>query len=122
MNGVPEDKAVLVIYGGDKVTINGKSFKDYPHKGPGFMGAFPITLTLDPGEYTVVGDYSMTSAAGQKNNKFKGVSMTANLRGGYSYDMGIYTDERELAYAVDYVELPKSGWWVAYRPTEGFDS
>ena len=122
MKDVPDDKVVLIIYGGEKVTLNGKSFKDYPHKGPGFMGAFPLTLTLEPGEYEIVGDYSMTSAAGKKNNKFKKVSLPVNLRAGYSYDMGVYTDQRELAYAVGYVELPQEGWFLAYRPTEGYDS
>jgi len=115
---VPADKAVLIVYGAGKLTLNGKTFKDYPHKGPGFMGAFPITLTLDPGEYDVTGNYSMTSAGSQKNNEFKDISLTVNLRAGYSYDMGVYTDARELAFAIGYVELGHPGWFVAYRPTE----
>ena len=110
---IPADKAILNIYGGEKITLNGKSFKDYPHKGGGLLSGYQTNLTLEPGEYTVVGNYSMTSYAGKKNNKFKGVSLTVNLRAGHDYDLGVCTDERELVESIAYTALQVKGWFVA---------
>lgn len=107
---VPDGGAVLHAYGVEGLTLNGKSIKDLPHKG-GMLGGY--TIPLEPGEYVAVGTYSMTSSAGRVNNKFKNISLTFPLRAGHDYDLGTYTDERELVEAIAYVELEKSGWFVA---------
>ncbi|MDR1421911.1 MAG: hypothetical protein LBI64_03490 [Coriobacteriales bacterium] len=114
MSKVSEGKAMLNLYSvSKKLTINGQQLSDYPHKGGGLLSGYIAHITLDPGEYVIVNDYELTSNFGKKNNKFKNVSLTVNLREGYDYDMGTYVDERELADAISYVELEHAGWYVA---------
>jgi hypothetical protein len=118
MAKVPEDKALLTVYGGKNITINGKPFKDYDYKGGGMLSGYQLKLTLDPGEYTIAGDYMMTSAGGKVNNRAKNIPLTASLRAGYEYDLGIHTDPAELQIAVAYVELDKRDWNVILRVLE----
>ena len=115
---IPEDKTILTVYGGEKLMLNGKSFKDYPHKGGGLLSGYQTKLTLEPGEYEIVGDYSITSNSGRKNNKFKGVRLVANLRGGFEYDLGVLVDSRELEIAIAYTELNNDGWFLGCRILE----
>jgi hypothetical protein len=118
MTKVPTGKALLTVYGGKKITINGKSFKEYDYKGGGVLSGYQLKLTLDPGEYTIVGDYMTTSNASRVNNTAKNISLTASLREGYEYDLGIITDPAELQIAVAYVELDKKNWNVILRVLE----
>lgn len=114
MSKVPDGKCTLNLYSvSKKLTINGRPLDDYPHKGGGLLSGYIAHITLDPGEYNIVNDYSLTSNAGKTNNKFKNVGLTVNLRAGHDYDMGTYTDERELVQSIAYVDLEHNGWFVA---------
>ena len=116
---IPENQVLLTIYGGgSKLTLNGKSVKEYPHKGGGFFSGYVTKLTLEPGDYEIIGTYDQTSGAGKVNNKFKNAVINVNLRGGHEYDLGIHTDPRELEIAVAYLPLDKAGWNLICRILE----
>ena len=115
---IPADQAILTVYGGEKLILNGKSFKDYPHTGGGLLSGYITKFTLVPGDYEIVGTYSTTSAAGKMNNKLKNASLKVSLRGGHEYDLGIHTDPGELEIAVAHLPLDKSGWNLICRMLE----
>jgi hypothetical protein len=119
----PQDKAVLTIYGGKNITVNGKPGKEYQQNtGGGFfsrlLGALPSELALEPGEYTIVGDYISTSNLGKTNITAKNISLTATLQAGRNYDVGLFDSGSELEIAVAYAELDKRGWYVILRILE----
>jgi hypothetical protein len=109
----PEDKAILTVYGHKKLTLNGRSFKEYEHKGGGMLSGYQLKLTLDPGEYTFAGDIMTDTNKVEKN-----ISLTAGLRAGYEYDLGWNSDPDELQAAVAYIDLGKREGYIIVRILE----
>jgi hypothetical protein len=114
----PQDKAVLTVYGGKNITVNGKSFKEYPYKGGGLLSGYQLTLTLEPGQFTFQGDFGSTSNFGRTNVTAKNISLTAELQAGHSYDLGLFDSPADLDIAVAHAQLDKPGWHVIMRELE----
>jgi hypothetical protein len=116
--GAPSDKAVVTVYGGKKITIDNKSFKEYPHKGGGLLSGYQLELTLEPGEHTFCGDYLGTSNLGKTNITAKNIELTANLQAGKSYDIGLFESGAELDIAIAAAKMDKRDWHVILRLLE----
>ncbi|MDR1464883.1 MAG: hypothetical protein LBJ11_06250 [Oscillospiraceae bacterium] len=119
MRKVPQDKAVVTVYGGKKITVNGKPWKEFPHKGGGFLSGFTPELTLEPGEYTVSGEFITTTNMSRTNVTAKNITLTANLQAGQRYDIGLFEGSYDLEVAAASVQLDRKDWYVILRHLEG---